>query len=78
VRPVWSRDGKELFYISPDDKLMSVMVRNGSLSTPSPLFDSGSAKTEGYDVAPDGRFLVVRTLDAHRQVPLNIIGNWRP
>ena len=72
--PSWSRNGRELFYVSNADQrdagaaLMSVPVRSGdarSASTPVKLFDSpallrqfGSERT--YDASPDAqRFLVI-------------------
>jgi hypothetical protein len=33
--PRWSRDGKELFYLSPDRKLMVAAVKAGSGASPS-------------------------------------------
>jgi Tol biopolymer transport system component len=42
-RPVWSRDGKELFFIGADQKLMAVEVKNSvkfEASAPKPLFDT--------------------------------------
>ena len=51
--PVWSRDGKELFYISADAKMMAVEVNTGpkfEAGTPKPLFDTHLAGL-GYDVA---------------------------
>jgi hypothetical protein len=29
TRPVWSRDGKELYFISPDRKMMAVKIKGG-------------------------------------------------
>jgi serine/threonine-protein kinase len=63
--PVWSRSGDELFFRS-GPALFSVRVsREGELSTSEPrLLFSGSFHynlypTATYDVAPDGRFLMV-------------------
>ena len=60
-KPRWSRDGKELYYIAPDRKLMAVPVTLGPPFQPGvavPLFE-----TTGHGVLPlrrhpDGRFLV--------------------
>jgi hypothetical protein len=30
TRPIWSRDGRELFYIAADNKLMAVDVKSGA------------------------------------------------
>src|SRR5205814_2577723 len=45
TRPVWSRDGKELYFISADRKMMAITVNNSAgekfdASVPKPLFDS--------------------------------------
>ena len=37
MQPEWCRDGKELFYVSPEGKMMSV-----SVTTDAPLFDAGN------------------------------------
>jgi hypothetical protein len=64
---VWSRDGRELLFATPDDRLMSVSytVKNGSfvpgkprLWTPAALRSMGVAYGYGsnnYDLAPDGK-----------------------
>jgi Tol biopolymer transport system component len=85
--PVWTRDGKELFYVAIDDRLMavSVSVRGGVLEfgVPQPLFELRAAGTNlfadrQYDVAPDGeRFLVVRRVGQERADPLVVEMNWR-
>ncbi len=62
-RPLrWSRDGRELFYWNRN-RLMSVPIRLG------PTFDSGRprlvfemADASGFDVAPDGRFLIAQAI----------------
>jgi Tol biopolymer transport system component len=82
LEPRWRRDGRELFYVAPDLKLMAVSVRPGAVfqtSLPAPLFDSHmSGNGEwGYDVSPDGReFVLTVTPDATRASPINIVLNW--
>jgi Tol biopolymer transport system component len=85
-RPVWRRDGKELFYVGIDDRVMavSVSVRGGvlELGVPQPLFELRAVGTtlfavRQYDVAPDGeRFLVVRRVGNERSDPLVVDMNW--
>ena len=69
--PVWSRDGKELFFIAADGKMMAVetasdgaKLRAGALK---PLFDARIggpplreqvALRRRYDATRDGRFLI--------------------
>ena len=71
--PVWRRDGREIYYVSPDGRLTSVAVsfKGGEIEagTPQPLFDLRLAPSHWldprpYDVAPDGqRFLAVRRVE---------------
>jgi Tol biopolymer transport system component len=77
--PMWSRDGNELFYISPDSKMMAVDVKSGTRfehGPPKPLFDFPSLAAFGFDVSPDGkRFLVPAPLE-QAQKPMTLIINW--
>jgi eukaryotic-like serine/threonine-protein kinase len=83
--PRWRSDGKEIFYLAPDKKLMSAMV-NGSgsafeVGAVRPLFDT-RALTIGntgsmYDVSPDGqRFLVNTLADDVAAAPITLVVNW--
>ena len=78
--PVWSRDGRELFYRN-GDRLMAVPIET------TPVFRAGQPMllfrgdytygyqdwTHNYDVAADGRFLMVK----EGPVPkLQVIMNW--
>jgi hypothetical protein len=77
--PVWSRDGKELFYIAADGKMMAVDMKDSgsrfSPGVPKALFDAGSTSGD-YDVATDGRFLIPRTAERGSSTPLTVIVNW--
>ena len=66
----WSRDGSELFFLAPDFKMYSVQTRDlkaGSLPASTVLFTACPATQPlyeplggyPYDVAADGRFLIV-------------------
>jgi Tol biopolymer transport system component len=62
--PRWRRDGRELFYLSSDGRLVAVPVRTHpslELGTPVALFMAEKmAKRADFDVAPDGtRFIAV-------------------
>src|SRR5436190_20437086 len=63
VMPRWRRDGKELFYISPDSQMMAVDVTIGPefmSGNPHPLFRTDIVDTGirtgpmSWDIAPDG------------------------
>jgi Tol biopolymer transport system component len=84
--PRWRRDGKELYYLAPDGKLMVVEVK------PGPSFEAGAATALfpfrrrvpissydlfSYDVSADGqRFLVSAESGEAASVPLTAIVNW--
>jgi len=69
VQPRWRRNGNELFYISPDSKMMAVEVSTQPVfqaGTPQPLFQTDIVDTGirtgpiSWDLAPDGnRFLII-------------------
>jgi Tol biopolymer transport system component len=80
-RPRWSRDGKELFYISADGKLMSVPVKSDSSTfepgAPKALFDMRDARLQYFDVAGDGqRFLINNLVEEAASSPANVVLNW--
>jgi Tol biopolymer transport system component len=88
--PLWAHDGRTLYYLTPNspapDRQMvtAVPVASGTRFTsgkPRPLFETqygGTTPVRGYDIAKDGRFLmvlndpVIVTAATH----LDIIQNW--
>ena len=78
--PRWSRDGRELYYISRDGKLMATPVKTGAHfepGVPVPLFDFHGAGFWAYDVAPDGRFLINTPLSTTgTAAPITVVLNW--
>jgi len=80
--PVWCARGDELFYLTPDNKLMAVAVKLGADSVkagvPHELFTLPvSEGTIGpYDVAPDGQSFLVATEPSQAAQPLSVIVNW--
>jgi Tol biopolymer transport system component len=82
VLPRWRRDGRELFYLSPDLQVMAAAVRQvGSrieVRSVTPLF-SLNPKPVGwvYDVMPDGQKFVVNSLGDEGRRPLALVTNWR-
>ena len=86
--PLWSRDGKELFFVS-GTSIMSVAVEGGPTfewNSPSRLFDvsgysgfAGLAGPRNYDLSPDGkRFLVIKDsgLDRAQTREFVVVENW--
>jgi eukaryotic-like serine/threonine-protein kinase len=88
----WRRDGKELFYVAPDGRLMAVPVKvaaNNELEPGRPvalfmtrLARGANAATTGgtqraqYAVAADGRFLMNVSIDEAAGSPITIVVNW--
>jgi hypothetical protein len=81
-QPRWSGDGKRLFYLAPDRKLMEVAidVRNDEImpGPPRPLFQTlviapwfGGIQ---YDVTKDASRFVVNSLKP--EAPLTLVSNW--
>jgi Tol biopolymer transport system component len=84
--PRWRQDGKELFYISPDGKIMAVAVTAGAsfeAGPPIALFQThrrravSSQDVFSYDVSADGqKFLIATKVDEGHAAPLSITLNW--
>ena len=84
TQPAWRADGKEIFYVAADGKMMSVsVVTSGAslkLTLPKPLFQARLAFNSvprQYDVSADGkRFLLAQPLEESTSVPITVIVNW--
>ena len=84
--PRWRRDGKELFYVSAEGKMMAVAVTAGAsfaAGSPVALFQIhqrqpvSSTDVFSYDVSGDGqRFLVNTKVDEANAAPLSVLLNW--
>jgi len=84
--PRWRRDGKELFYLAPDGKLMAVDVKESptfEADVARPLFQTrprqhiSSGDLFSYDVSADGRrFLVNTDVGDETSTPLIAVLNW--
>lgn len=84
-RPRWRRDGKELFFLGLDNKIMSAMIRLGSSSVDvgyvSSLFQTSflflGERGDAYDVTGDGqRFLVLSQESDVVSSPVTLVVNW--
>jgi serine/threonine-protein kinase len=85
IKPRWSPTGREIFYLSPDNKLIAVPVdtsKGFTSSKPVPLFDTRSyydgAVGRNYDVSLDGkRFLMIKETETGGvQTPITIVIDW--
>jgi Tol biopolymer transport system component len=81
--PNWRGDGKELFYMAPDQKLMSVEVRADSTllaGKPRALFEARyfNIPIPPYTVSSDGRrFLIVTPVEEESNAsPLTVVLSW--
>jgi Tol biopolymer transport system component len=84
--PRWRQDGKELFYLSADGKMMAVAVTLGAsfkADSPVALFQThrrqsvSSQDVFSYDMSGDGqRFLILTKVDEANAAPLSIQLNW--
>jgi eukaryotic-like serine/threonine-protein kinase len=87
----WRRNGRELFYVALDGRLMAVPIRFApdgqavDAGTPSPLFAThvGGAVSgldrQQYVVSPDGqRFLMSVVPEDPNPPPIVVILNWKP
>jgi hypothetical protein len=81
-QPVWSRDGKELFYHSADgDRVTGAKIETEpefKVTGSEVLFEgrylSGSFKH--FDVAPDGRFLMIQESEESTPPSIHVVLNW--
>src|SRR5262249_7120962 len=86
----WGPQGKELFYIGIDERLMAVPVRvspNDKTLEPGParaLFPTripggavlGGGLRQQYVVSPDGQRFLMRTVVDDAAAPITLIWNW--
>jgi len=76
--PRWSLDGKELYFIAPDQKLMAVEIKAGpsDRSVPRSLFPTRLPVNGRYDVSKDECFLIPTLLDSAGTVSMTAIVTW--
>ena len=82
TQPRWRRDGREIYYLAPGNKLMATEIKASRAA-----FEVGSSKELftlkiplavgfGYDVTADGkRFLVNSTIEG-AVTPITVVLNW--
>jgi len=80
--PAWSRDGKELFYVNDGAMMAARRAAAPDLSwgDPTALFPADYIWSEifgrPFDVAPDGRFLMMKRVSGSRPEEITIVLNW--
>ena len=84
--PMWRSDGKELYYLAPDDSLMAVDVNTSSTAfeagTPKELFKAPlvplSYWRNLYVPSADGqRFLMITPSSQAKPEPITMVVNWQ-
>jgi serine/threonine-protein kinase len=80
TEPLWSRDGKTLYYHTQEGIIAVAVGASGTFSIGARhralRIDLIPAPTHAsYDVAPDGRFLVLRS--SSPEMPAVVVHNWR-
>ena len=83
--PKWRGDGRELFYLSPDARMMAVPVKTGAsfdAGTPAELFQANphemvaTSEQFSYDVSKDGQRFLINTQSKTAMTPLSVVLNW--
>ena len=83
-QPQWRRDGRELFYLTADGRLMAASVDSGfEAASPTPLFRTEAMNQDvagtaiQYAVAAGGeRFLVSSPSEGQKSAPITVVLNW--
>jgi hypothetical protein len=79
------RDGRELFYLTPDGRLMAVPIKPRTnsegldIGAPAALFETGLSHTgsfarQPYMASPDGQQFTLKGTNP----PMTVVLNWRP
>jgi serine/threonine-protein kinase len=89
VQPLWARNGRELFYVTPTGDVMGVQVGAGpgwttnapaKVITANGYYFGGQGAAATYDVSPDGRrFLMIKQRDPQAETTptsLVVVQNW--
>jgi serine/threonine protein kinase len=81
AQPRWSRDGRKVFFVQPDRKLMVVDFNPATFAADPPQVVAQTRITTAmfgwfqYAVAPDGRFLI-NSFPSGASSPLTLITGW--
>jgi eukaryotic-like serine/threonine-protein kinase len=77
--PKWRPDGKLLYYMAPGAAVMAVDIdadKTFRADTPHRVFTAPALTGQGWDIAPDGRFLFVAQPSTGRVIPFTVVLNW--
>jgi len=77
--PRWRGDGRELFYLAPDGKMMAAEISAGQefrAGVPAPLFQTSPGTIVGDATADGRRFLLVTPTGHAATTPFTVVLNW--
>jgi hypothetical protein len=82
--PIWRPDGRELYFVSLDGRMMAVAVDTAGQfqsGTPAALFPVASMALQGsagrqFAVTKDGRFLMNVLQQQTTTIPVTVVVNW--
>ncbi len=84
-QPRWRSDGKELYYLAADSRMMAVPVKTGAnfdAGTPAELFQANprelvaTSEQFSYDVSKDGQKFLINTQLKTGIAPMSVVLNW--
>jgi serine/threonine protein kinase len=84
-QPKWRSDGKELFYLAPDGKIMATPVTIGAnfdAGSPVALFQANpremvaTSERFAYDVSKDGQRFLINTQLKSALTPMSVVMDW--
>ena len=90
VQPLWSRDGREIFFVNASQGYLSAQLMAVPITKATTAFEFGAAKMlfkmrmlpaqsviRDYDISPDGQqFIIGTAMGDARSTPATIILNW--
>jgi eukaryotic-like serine/threonine-protein kinase len=83
LEPIWSASGHEIFFVSPDNKIVSAHITETANSVAASNIETlfqvspNSNSLSVYDVAPDAKKFLVLGVSANRKPePLTVVTNW--
>ena len=82
LRPVWSPDGRELYYVNHEGMLYAVPISLGTTATPGkpvPLFMTDfriPTDRTYYTPMSDGRILMLKEISKRINGPVRLVRNW--
>jgi dipeptidyl aminopeptidase/acylaminoacyl peptidase len=77
----WRGDGREIYYLAPDNMLMAAAVSSAApfqTGSPAPLFKLAVSDSTDpqYDVFPDGQRFLVNQQISSKEEPINVLVHW--